>query len=222
MRKLLISLLVLLLMTSTAFASTVTYQDSAEDFVFSPGSTYSPTDLFSDFKNVMPGDSITQTIVVKNSETADNVTIKLYLRALGAQDGSEEFLSQMKLTVKGPDDTLFEAPPSETARLTDWVYLGSVQSGGEIPLQLTLNVPITMGNEFQQQIGYLDWQFKAERIESAPAQEDPPSDQGETSGSGTQTGDESNLLPLYGICGLAVLIMIVGRNKSQRHRRNCN
>ena len=56
----------LLACTQAIFAGgTVTYKGDAEKFVFTPGSGYSATDLFTDFKGVMPGDSITQRVQIK-------------------------------------------------------------------------------------------------------------------------------------------------------------
>ena len=210
MTALVLVVMLLATMCVTAFADgNVTYEGNAKEFVFAPGSEYSPTDLFTDFKGVMPGDSITQQVFIKN--TADkNVTVRIYMRALGAQEGSEKFLNQMNLTVSGNKE-LFNAPADQTAQLTDWVYLGEFSSGAAATMDVTLNVPITMDNDFQAGIGYLDWQFKAEEIPVPTPTPAPTPETGDTMNMGLWIG-------VAAVCALGVVFVVVAKNRKNREK----
>ena len=213
MKKILSLLVVLVLVLSMAVpaaaAGKVTYDGDAQDFIFEPGSEHSPTDLFDEFKNVMPGDKLTQRITVKN-DASKEVKVKIYMRSLGAHEDSVEFLSKLHLTVAavGAEETryMFDAAANETDGLTDWVLLGTLYSGGEVELEVTLEIPLDLGNEFQHAIGYLDWQFMVEEFEIEPDDPEPP-----------KTGDMAKPL-LYAALMVAslsavVLLFLIKRKK---------
>ena len=208
MKRLFALIMVLALCLSLAPAaladSSVTYQGQAEKFVFAPGSDYSPTDLFENFKGVMPGDTLTQKIDVRNAAD-NNVKVKIYMRALGAHPDSEEFLSQMTLNVKDEKGSeLFDAPADQTAQLSDWVCLGTFYSGAAVTLDVTLNVPITMGDDFQEAVGYLDWEFM---VEEFPIEDDDP-----------VTGDDTPIGLYIAVCAVSAVVialLLVTRRKKE-------
>lgn len=214
---LLITLALLLFSTVTVFAvdGKVTYSGNAGNFVFEPGSEHSLTDLFPNFKGVMPGDTLTQKITVKND--ADNkVKVKIYIRSLGAHEDSAEFLSQLGLKVAKSEENkmayMFDAAANETAQLTDWVCLGTLYSGGEVNLDVTLNVPTSLDNEYQSKIGYLDWEFMIEEFPVEDTDPKPP-----------QTGDNSHMGLWFAlmISSLAMLIiLLVWRKKDKEQEEN--
>lgn len=187
------------------------YSGNAGEFIFAPGSKYSPTDLFPNFKDVMPGDSLTQQITVRND--ADNgVKVKIYMRSLGAHEDSAEFLSQLSLTVAKSADNemayMFDAAADETAGLTDWVCLGTLYSGGEVNLDVTLGVPAELDNTFKSKIGYLDWEFM---VEEFPVEDGDPE--------GPQTGDESRMgtwITVLAVSASALAVILILRRREDK------
>lgn len=212
MKKIFALLTTLLLMLMVSFATfaahaNVTYSGDAGKFVFAPGSKYSLTDLFSNFKDVMPGDSITQEITVRNL-ASNKVKVKIYMRSLGAHEDGEspDFLSQMHLHVEKSEDNtmpyMFDATAEKRAQLTDWVCLGTLYSGGEVNLNVTLDVPIEMDNDYAKKVGYLDWEFM---IEEFPIEDSDP-----------QTGDNTDMVfwvMTAAVTALFIIICFVRRKK---------
>ena len=186
-------LVLLLGMSATAFAeSKVTYEGGAEKFVFLPGSEYSETDLFENFKGVMPGDVITQEITVQNNNSKAE-KVKIYLRAVVHDEqgnplseevartedlvSMQDFLSQLTMTVKQGDKVLFSASPDELDGLKENVLLGAFPGKSYTKLVVELSVPIELGNEYANRVGEVDWVFTAEEVTKT-----------------VQTGDDSDLI----------------------------
>ena len=188
-----LALLLLLGMSATAFAeSKVTYEGGAEKFVFLPGSEYSETDLFENFKGVMPGDVITQEITVQNNYTKAK-KVNIYLRAVVHDEqgnplseevartedlvSMQDFLSQLTMTVKQGDKVLFSASPDELDGLKENVLLGTFPGRSKTILTVELSVPFELGNEYANRVGEVDWIFTAEEVTKT-----------------VQTGDDSDLI----------------------------
>ena len=207
MKKVLVLLLICALALSLALPAyaedgNITYNGDAHEFVFEPGSEESPTDLFPNFKDVMPGDELTQKITIRN-DVDKRVKVKIFIRSKGAHPDSEEFLSQLYLKVRKSDDNemgyMFDAAASEPAQLSDWVCLGELYSGGEVHLDVTLIVPVELGNEFQNKIGWLDWEFRTEEYMISPDDPEPPG-----------TGDDSRLeLWVLMMAGSLILMLFI-------------
>ncbi len=212
-----------------ALAGNVTYDGTAQQFIFTPGSNFSPTDLFTDFKDVMPGDKITQTITVKNT-APDNVRVKIYLRAnIPAQETAYmDFLSQLDLQVLSSPGLfeIFRDKAANTGQLMDWVCLGEFASGQEVTLDAILSVPVEMDNSFQDMFGVIEWEFKVEEFPTGSGGGGggyvPPTPTPRPPGSffPPKTGDNSVWI-LYllilggGVLGLRLLLL-----KNRREKQN--
>lgn len=209
----LVMMLVLLLgIGAPAYAEgIVSYQGGAEKFVFLPGSSYTDTDLFDGFKNVMPGDTLTQTVEVRNRFLGTG-SVRIYLRAV-AHDEQEnplseavaasgetvatmsDFLSKLYMEVWQGDSCIFTGSPDELDGLKNNVLLGTVARFKSTTLTIKLEVPAELGNEYANRVGEVDWVFTAEEL-------DPQGN--------PKTGDTSNLtlwIVVMVVCLVAIAVV---------------
>ncbi len=186
-----------------AAGSSVTYEGNADQFVFLPSA-----DLFQNFKGVMPGDTLTQQITVKNN-TPSGYKVKIYLRAEAVEENYRSFLSQMTLkVVQDGGSTLFQAAADQQDGLASNVCLGTFSSGADVQLDVSLAVPLEMGNEFQRQTGLIRWVFTAEEIPDNPDNPD--------------TNDTARLWLYMGISGVGLggLLTIFMLRQRRAHKKD--
>ena len=171
-------------------ASNVTAKDG-KVIAYAPGSAFSNTDLFDNFKNVLPGDVITQSIYVEN-KVYNSAYIKVYIRALphdyttnpvqpavnsqltndtrrGTTDNlayMNDFLSQLGMSVYNGSALVSSGTASTSGGLTNYVYLGSLNYGQGLNLTANLQIPTTLSSKYNNRIGEVDWQFLVEAYDS--------------------------------------------------------
>lgn len=219
----LVMMLVLLLgIGAPAYADgTVSYKGGAEKFVFFPGSGYTDTDLFDGFKGVMPGDTLTQTVEVRNRFLGTG-SVKIYLRAVAHDEQTNplspnvaaagetvatmsDFLSKLYMEVWQGGTCIYTGTPDQLDGLKNNVLLASVPRFGSVTLTVKLQVPKELGNEYANRVGEVDWVFTAEEL-------DPQGN--------PQTGDTSNLIlwivvMVVCLAAIAVVAFLVLKKKKQ-------
>ena len=177
--SLVLMLLMVMSLASTAFAASpsITFEGFSKGFDFQPGSEYTQTDLFGSFKNVMPGDTVTETITFTNS-AADCDFVNLYMRAEAHDETANplspkvaeketvvtmtEFLSKLSMKVYNGTELIYDASPDELDGLKTNKFLGTFRTGETATLKVELTVPIELDNKFANRVGEVDWIFHVE------------------------------------------------------------
>lgn len=201
---LLLAAVMVLGMSTTAFAgdTSITFKGYTDKFTVQGAGKYTETDLFDNFKDVMPGDKLTQNVIIKN-EAKDCDYIKLYMQAVvhdetndltysetyENEDGKDQanidgqrdetlasmkaFLSQLTMRIYNGDNTaakIYDKSPDQGGMLdvsgnpADKILIATLRSGASANLTVELDVPITMGNEYANRVGEVDWIFTVEEF----------------------------------------------------------
>ena len=178
--------------TALAAASTITFRGVDKGFDVAPGSKYTSTDLFDNFKDVMPGDELKESIEIIN-EARDCDYIRVYLRMVPHdaqgnpltydevfenEDGKDQddvdgerdetvttmvdFLKQLTMRIYDGSELIYESTLDKTDELTSRKYVGKLERHESLDLRVELDVPIEMGNEYANRVGEVDWVILAE------------------------------------------------------------
>lgn len=162
----------LLLAAAMVIGASVTVFADAPTITFKGRDNFEVTsnDLFVDFNNVMPGDTLTQQVVFENL-ARDSDYIEVYLKAVpkaadANTDTEKEFLSELELSVKKGSTEIYKDSPDEAGNLTNGVYLGRLRNGQKITLDLALTVPIELDNKYADcMANAVDWVFTVSGFE---------------------------------------------------------
>lgn len=201
--RLFLSLLLLVLlfisMALPAFAANgIELNFKKSIFSFDKTSEYTESDFFGNFKNVMPGDELTETITLNNIAWSCDF-IEIYMKLVPHGD-ADKLLSQLDMSVVSGDTTLFKGSPAEG--MAEDVFIAKLRNGQSVKLDLALVVPTTLGNEYANKLGEVDIIFTVDYYPSELI----------------ATGQLNWPIPVLG--GLGVLLIIYGLVLVRRRRKS--
>ncbi|MDU1313712.1 MAG: LPXTG cell wall anchor domain-containing protein [Clostridium septicum] len=200
-----ITLLTFSMITIKGFAidnkvSNVELVGNANGLVFIPGNE---PFLYSD--NIVPGDKIKRTIVIKNNHED---SYELFMKAeRGIPKEEFDLLNKLNLKVTYKDEVIYEGPASGEDSLSNNISLGVFNSGDKEDLvaEVEFDGP-SIGNEFKDKSAEVNWIFTAvkevkEEIENKP-----------NLGIGSpNTGDKG--ISLYVVLFLTSMLALIKLNK---------
>lgn len=148
---------------------------------------YTTSDLFNNFKDVMPGDKRSQTIILTNKTEAEFLSLTLY----GVEHGTDnpinpdvaatwqdeqnsltdddilekmkDFLKLMEITIykdNANGERLFFGTADTI--IGTGIFLGEITD--ELTLYVTLDVSTEMSNEYANKAGEIDWRFDVKGV----------------------------------------------------------
>lgn len=175
----------------SGYSTSVTFIDEVQKFDIET----SKTDLFANFKNLLPGTGRSQKILVKN-EYKDSTDIRLVcmVQESGTEgnktEATKELLARyVTIEMKDEQGQMLYAGPVGGNGLCD-IDLGSFACGQTKELQVSLYVDEAMPSEYQNLLGKVRWVFEAdENVRSEIV----------------KTGDSGRLL----MCGMSLLASAV-------------
>lgn len=196
--KKLISLLVMIL-TFTSIQSTqaevyVSFENEVEAFVVEPQNT----DLFKDFKDLMPGGTYSQRIDLKNRS---DDTIDLFFEMKPVSSHYQAALKFMTMTIRLNDVELVSSKITEIPDINSKIKLLELKEKETGTMEVVLEIDEKMNNSFQKSYSALDWVFYVEK-QSAVLSESKHSSASRL----PFTGKSSYFLIPLGLVGLGILL----------------
>lgn len=161
------------------------------------------TDFFWNFPALLPGDTYTDTAILKNTS---NKPVKLYFHAKALEDSS--LLDELRLTIllSGENGPPVYQGPLRGTKISEEFLLTTIPAGESRELAFTLDVPAGLNNEHSISKALVQWVFAA----------DPESVYGV---GGVKTGDPGVGAVLLSGAAAALLLVSLASDRAARRRR---
>lgn len=137
-----------------AAVPTIVYDGEEKEFTLEH---MEESDLFPEFKEMMPGDEATQDVTVRVEDTRQPVTV--YLTAGKAAEETPEVFRHVRLTVRAEGKIVSEGTLGTPDEPGNAVELFTFGEPGEKDLEVTLKVDEEAGNELMDARAEVDWTF---------------------------------------------------------------
>ena len=135
-------------------------------------------DLFTNMKDLMPGDRRTQEVALKAENLTGNTSIRL---KADCDDDAAQILDSLTLSVYADGRLIASGPAGSGGQLGSGVQLYEFTDNRSVPLRVELSVPTEAGNELADMQEHLQWIFTVQDASGTDAV--PP-----------QTGENSNVI----------------------------
>ena len=160
------------------------------------------TDLFSEFKALMPGDTRTQELVLEAKNITADTMLFLCARC---SESDREALGALTLRVSDDHNNLIsEGFAQEADERSENVKIGEFTKSGKVRLKAVLTVPTSVGNELADAEKHIEWIFTVQE-NGEDVLVKPP-----------KTGDTSTTGLWIAIMCAALLFMLVAVKKRSR------
>lgn len=117
-------------------------------------------DLFTNMKELMPGDSVSQEITIGAKNMGTN-TVRIHLRA---ENPNEDYVKLLKTYGHWVSFTVKNGDAEFAGDLENGVVLGTFNSKDKATVTVELAIDLRAGNELQGLIAQVDWVFTAEML----------------------------------------------------------
>lgn len=177
----------------------VEYQGEAEHLFTDPN------DFFQNFPTLLPGDSYTDSAMLKNDSDRD---IKLYFHT--DADDASDLLDRMRLTIdctlNGKKDRIYDGS-LRAERLNEEQLLGTIPAGTQGSLDFTVYVPEELDNDYTLLDSQVVWIFSTDKIEISSG----------TTGKAPKTGvrQHTYLYLLFAGVSLACATIVIAVNRKE-------